>query len=377
MENFKLLIAAGAIVVLGTSSAGAADSRTYVLTVSVSQYPKLPKFRPLDHADTAAKRLHDVLLAQTPRDKQESHFLVCGADSAKHPTAKNIRDVLVRFAQLVRAEDRVLVVFLGHGFENKSGAVLVTYDSELTDPNSFITVREIEGRLKAMRCGERCAFLDACRDFRDDLQVKEVTGYQDPNDSVRIAAGTRKAGSTFIVQSCEPGEVAFERNDGAGLMTERLIEAFTKPGAADANSNGEVTVSEAVIYARRWVKDDARFYHRAVQNLSDMSSGDPFVLAKVSRLAPGAPVDSGVAQKPPLPYRSEDIPFGSLPSPSSTGRGSVDRPVVNAAIKGIPHDSRAGQVLDLINRSPIPSDVKQYIPTASTPLVSQIRRWVR
>ncbi len=389
MKTFKMLAALGALVALGDAPARAADGKTFLLTVSVSQYPKLPKFRPLDHADAAAQKLHDALLAQTPKDKREAHFLACSGDPTNYPTVKKIRSTLAHFASQARPDDRVLVVFIGHGFENRDGAALVAYDSELSDPNSFLPVREVVGRLKAMRCNERCVMVDACRDFRDDMSVKEVNDYQDPNDALRKAAGVLpQSGSTFLVQSCSEGEFAYERPDGAGLMTERLIEAFTKPGAADANADGQVTVREAVDYARKFVRDDARGYHRAAQNLADVSSGDPFVLAKVDRLAPGAaPAGSAVATKLPL-YPTHEIPLGAPSSPArvaGTGSGRTDRPIVNAAINGIPHNTPTGQVLDQLNRStwgpgipnPIPGQVRQYIPQAGAPLVGQIRRWAR
>lgn len=403
MNPFKTLLAATALA-LTTATANAAN--VHVLTVSVSQCPKLPKFRPLDHADTSAKALHDLLRGGANVGGRDE-FLALSREPAAHPTVGNVRAALKRIAGEAKADDRVVVVFVGHGFENRDGAAVVTSDSELTNPNSFLAVREVVGRVKALPCKDKCVIVDACRDFRDDLKVTEAADYkpsaaEDLNAIDRKRNRLTKEHSVVVVQACAEGQYAYERPNKAGLLTERLIQALTVPGEADADGNGSVTVREAVDYARKHVRQDARDLHRAVQSVTDVSEGDPFPLAAVGKR------DVAVAQTPPAPavapagpLPTHDIAFGHpatpsspmreggfaagttfMPSPVAHGFGQPaplfqqPYPVMNAMVNGIPTDSRVGMGLT-VARPFVPAEAQRYLPAAGVPIGPQIANMIR
>lgn len=319
MNVFKTLLATAAVAALASGSpARAADGKTFLLTVGVGRSPKMPSFRPLPNADKAAIRLYYALREMMPEARRDTVHLGDSMGGSQAPTVANVRAVLARFAAAATKDDRVIVAFVGHGFHTVGDAkkgepehdAVVLGDSDLNDPKSFLTVGEIFGRVTAMKCRDGAVFIDACRDFRDDLKVAVDPAYRPTGRTFADDLDRRERGPAdrdrrvCLVQACEAGTYAYEEDEGrGGLMTESLTLALSKTrpekeGTADIDGDGVVTIHEAVGYARTRVQIHARNRHRTVQKLTDEPAAEAFALANVDKSTGGKPTDVAAGPKP-------------------------------------------------------------------------------
>jgi hypothetical protein len=196
--------------------------------------------------------------AKTTLGVPEAHIRVLtGQRAGRADLASMIEEWLPRNAK--QPGGKVYFFFSGHGAPDPEtgDAYLVPYDA---DPAYIktrgLSVRSLYASLEALPNQQAYVFLDACFSGSGDRSV--------------IAAGTRplvpvktpeSAGGVISLTASAARETTGAARDAAhGLFTRHLLAGLA--GAADANGDGDITLTELAGHVREKVSSDARLDNR-------------------------------------------------------------------------------------------------------------------
>lgn len=202
------------------------------------------------------------------------------ADGNRRPTLDNIRRQLraVLSSSNIRANDRVLVYFTGHGgLENKQ-TYLVPSDAKPKDlKRSSFPVSELHELLKNCQAGNKLLVLDCCfagGELEKSLNAPTGDDFIDAVKADDIPGCVVMASSTKREKSLE------WRERQQGLFSYWFCKGLE--GGADADGNGTLTLSELYGYTSQRVERTARqvFQRRQspVRYVNFDVQGDPTVL---------------------------------------------------------------------------------------------------
>jgi len=175
----------------------------------------------------------------------EPNRVVVLTDGAGHPenwpTRGNIRRRIDQFAKLSRPEDTVVIFFSGHGITADGKGYLMAVDSD-RDPANNIALDWVKGVLEGCPAANKLLILDVCHAG----SAKGVSGIA-PSLAASISGVT-------VLASCGADEISYvDEKTGHGVFSGRLIEGLS--GAADADGDSAVTVSELYSYVERTMTD--------------------------------------------------------------------------------------------------------------------------
>lgn len=384
MTTIRTLLVTCVVGLPAVAAAAEPASKTYVIGVAVTTYDKQKSgFEPIDQA---AADMSEVVkqLAKAWKNPVVRTLSQPASTPQTEPTARNVRLLFDDLAKVVTARDRVIVFMIGHGFENKKGAVFCTSDCDFAAPRSMIRVSEIVARVRALGAKEQCVLIEACRDYRDAIAVDEVPPETD-SDTRPAPVGT----ATVVVHACSPGEKAYLKpKTGRAHMATRLAEGLS--GRADVNGDGKVTAREAVEYLRKYVTDDARALNRENQNVTVADEGAGGAMALGSW---DVPAGASARKAPPLssetepPLDTTKLPLGTAGVPNSArevryGQGVVQQPAAMAprmpavASPGFVGGNATFPVLSSSGFNPnvyLPPQLKGVAPVFGNPIPPQYR----
>lgn len=266
------------IAFLTVSSFAIGDETTskgmrYVIAVAPTKYVNADKFRALAKPEEDAGLLLKALVKDTP----SNYAVVLGekngsVNPALKPTTANVRQILVSLAAIAKEEDEIIFYAGGHGFENDNGSVFCPADASFSDPNSMIYVKEIADRLDAMAARKKLVIVDACREFRDTLDVNYVA----PENPLGETTTKKKADPDAIrvvIEACNSGQYAYEvPTSQSGILTTVLLEGLEKK--ADVSRDGQISVRELLDHIRVGVPRKARATRQVSQNLDVRDGSD-------------------------------------------------------------------------------------------------------
>jgi formylglycine-generating enzyme required for sulfatase activity len=228
------------------------SGRRYALLVGVRNYKK-DQLKSLKYTENDVNDLAQVL-----RDAGYKRVVLLtqkeGADKADLlPTGANIRDQLKGLLEDRKPEDRVLVVFSGHGvqFKGDSECYFCPMDATLKDKKSLVSLTEIYEELKKCQAGYKLLISDACRNDPQSDLAKDAGGPM--VESVTRPQLQKPPGGVAALFSCSEGQRSFESDElKHGIFFHYLIEGMR--GKA-ANKKGEVILENLVGYVKDEVGD--------------------------------------------------------------------------------------------------------------------------
>jgi hypothetical protein len=184
----------------------------------------------------------------------DSNIVWLGEDSANtiskstlyrgRSTAENIRAEIDRMVARSKAGDQILIVLIGHGSGDGE-------DTKFNIPGPDLTARDFRAILDRF-AAQRVAFLD----------LTTASG-----DAIAVLSGPNR----IVITSTKS---AYERNESQ--FARFFVDALDKPGAADVDKDGRVSLLEAYRYAatetRRSYSNDERLMTEHAQ-LDDDGDG--------------------------------------------------------------------------------------------------------
>ena len=216
-----------ALVVLGLPANALADQQRYALVIGSN--PGWSMDRPLHYADNDAERVRDVLVSL-------GGFAADRVQLMRDPSTADVRAALRHLATIA------------HDNNNDDTLVFVYYSGHADDQylhlrgNEPLSHRELQEMLRNMPATIRLAVIDACKSGA--VTRKGATQV----DEFEVEVVNPKLSGLVILTSSGADELSQESRALAGsVFTHHLVSGLR--GAADADGDKQVTVSEAYHYA--------------------------------------------------------------------------------------------------------------------------------
>jgi len=244
MTRRRLIVAS--VVLALASTAARAQTKALVVTGLGGENKYHQLFMSL--GDRLTKALHEKFFLP------DSNIAWLGEDSTSarpgstfyrgRSTAENIHAEIDRMVARAKPGDQILIVLIGHGSGDRE-------DTKFNIPGPDLTARDFKVILDRF-AAQRVAFLD----------LTTASG-----DAVAVLSGPNR----IIVTSTKS---AYERNESQ--FARFFVDALDKPGAADVDKDGRVSLLEAYRYAaaetRRSYSNDERLMTEHAQ-LDDDGDG--------------------------------------------------------------------------------------------------------
>ena len=266
------LLAAG--LFCGARAEDATPGKTFALLIGISQYQKLPHDNWLQYPDVDARTFAQFLASPQGGAVPADQMLVLTNGQA---TTAAIRTAFKTFLESKPGKnDTVYVLIAGHGTADKSGAYILTSDSDPANlAGTALPMGElhtvVEGELK--RAGRIIFLADVCHAGAIAGQTSKELG------GVVVKLGEAD-GEMLGLMAARPTEFSNEGpqyGGGHGAFTWSVLRGLS--GAADADHDGFVTADELMNFVFGDVKKltDDRQHPRDFGNiegatrLSDLS----------------------------------------------------------------------------------------------------------
>jgi uncharacterized caspase-like protein len=208
--------------------AGAFPRRALIISVHNYLYAN-----PISFGDFGAgRRNFHTFLGRLPQLKgfrispQQIVHLSDAAPKDPHPPVKSvIENTLTRFLKEARAQDRILVLFAGHGVEIDGEAYLVPIEGELGVASTLIPLKWVYKQLSECKARQKLFIVDVCR-------LNPVRGVERPAGSPMspkfdLALKNPPKG-VQVWTACSEGQQSYEFEDARinnGLFMDALYEA--------------------------------------------------------------------------------------------------------------------------------------------------------
>jgi uncharacterized caspase-like protein len=217
------------------------EGETYALLVGVSSYRKLPRDLWLQYADADATTLRDHLASPRGGGVPAQRILLLTNERATTPA---IRDAFQNLARIgVGRKDTVVILIAGHGTVDKSGAYILTYES---DPENLAAtafpMAELHSLVKAelSKAGHVIFLADVCR-------AAAIAGQKTSSLAAAVETIGEAPGELLGLMAARPTELSLEGPEfggGHGAFTYSLLKGLE--GAADLDRDGFVTAGELI-----------------------------------------------------------------------------------------------------------------------------------
>ncbi|MCX8071172.1 MAG: caspase family protein [Candidatus Binatia bacterium] len=226
---------------------GGRGAQLWVLAVGVGQYAQ-PELR-LRFAAGDARAVASALEKQAGGPLYEAVHTRVLVD--EQVTRESILEGMVRFLGQARPNDVAVLFLAGHGVQDRSTGSYYFLPAPATPANYVSTglrMTDLDEMLRLVRRSARgvVVMLDTCHAGALRVAAPQLQALDDP--AARLNAGE----GFFLLAASKPGEESEERSDlGHGAFTYGILRGLA--GAADADHNGEITVTELFGYVTRTV----------------------------------------------------------------------------------------------------------------------------
>ena len=238
------------------------DGEAHIAIVAgIGKYPAGFAFGNLSYAEDDARDL-GVRLRELGYDVDA--FELIGTDAV----AASIRSKLKQAANAIKKNTgTILFFFSGHGMQTANGQYLMTYESDVSDPqHTAMPLDEVRTLLDATDARQKIILIDACRS----------SGAKGGFDFDRLKAYANSSGIR-IMNATEKGNPSFEDSKfGHGTFTYEILQALK--GGID-NPDGYMTFEDLYSYTRVHMARDSKEGQLPWE--SSEATGD-FILAKAS-----------------------------------------------------------------------------------------------
>ena len=215
-------------------------------------------------------KLRNLRFAAADADALASHLVSSGFNAVDLLTNEKATSVAVRRAINQRVltaseDDFVLLFWAGHGCadrKNPQNLYLLTHDADPSDlASTAYAMTDFRKEISAIKAQRLMVVIDTCYSggvydptvaYRSassgDVQAVLRGVYVANEDAPQVSSVMR-----LVFTSCEAGEVSRESSEyGHGVFTHFLLTGLQ--GDADENSDGLVTLGEAIEYTRARVR---------------------------------------------------------------------------------------------------------------------------
>jgi len=224
------------------------DARTFALVVGISQYQKLPHDLWLQYPDADARALSRHFASPRGGAVPADQMLLLTNEQA---TTAAIRSAFQTFLKTRAGKnDTVYILIAGHGTVDKSGAYILTYDS---DPENLAKTALPMAELHTVveealsKVGHVILLADVCR--AATIAGQKTTALSD------AVAQVSAPGELLGLMAARPSEVSYEApafGGGHGAFTWSVLKGLE--GAADSDHDGFVTAGELIDFVYTEVK---------------------------------------------------------------------------------------------------------------------------
>jgi uncharacterized caspase-like protein len=250
MRMRKQVLRAGAYALLGAALATvptlyaaepAPAGKTWALLVGISKYGKLPEANWLQYPDADAKALADHLASPRGGSVPADQMLVLTNNQA---TTAAIRSALKTFLEIKPGkDDTVYVLVAGHGTVDKTGAYVLTYDSDPQDlAGTALPMAELKSIVERSltKTGHVIFLADVCR-------AATIAGQKTTDVGDAVKGIGEAPGELLGLMAARPHELSMEAPDyggGHGAFSWSVLRGLE--GAADENHDGFVDIGELI-----------------------------------------------------------------------------------------------------------------------------------
>ncbi len=268
----------------------------YVFLVGVSGYRPRVGLRSLQFPERDVEELAKVF---ERRGVPTKNIMVMSASRAAKefrfmPIAKHIKVELVQWLKFRKPGDRIILAFSGHGIQLGKVSYFCPADIDLRKPETMLSFATIYELLKLCPAEVKLLITDACRTNPFAPKTRDII----PGlESVTRPQAIPLPGGIAALFACAAGQAAWEdkglgkgKPPGHGVFFHFLIEAFQ--GAADADKNGKITVTELHAYVAGKVEEyvSRKFGEKQTPTLKANLVGSSTILGATSSPAKPAPV---------------------------------------------------------------------------------------
>jgi hypothetical protein len=155
------------------------------------------------------------------------------AAKGKPPWKAVIEGTIGRFLDTSRAQDRILILFVGHGVVVDGQPYLVPLEGELTAKGTLIPLAWLVDRLAACRARQKALILDVCRSDPDRGAERPDGG---PLGTAWETVLRKPPPGVEIWSACAPGEFSYEVESGriaGGIFVTQLAAALAQAGKSN------------------------------------------------------------------------------------------------------------------------------------------------
>lgn len=235
------------------------NPRAFVLAIAVDEYDEL-ELR-CQYGVRDAHRLADILSENRGGD---CRVLATGATLQNQPTKENILAALEELSRNAREDDLAFVAFIGPWVNFDGETYWTPQDAKVSrdasgdvkiEKETFVSEAEIKARLKDLKA--RRVF------YLSDVAV--LTGDDEPLlGEYPNLRGWTNADASWELQTCSPGELAYEHHEIEGsAATRAFVEALSREPnengdvvfRGDLDGDGVVTCLEAALYTKRRTRE--------------------------------------------------------------------------------------------------------------------------
>ncbi len=231
----------------GQNAMSPAGAQLWVLSIGVSEYVQ-PELR-LRFAAADARAVAAVFQRQAGGPLYRSVQTRVLVD--EQVTRESILEGMIRFLGQARPNDIAVLFLAGHGVQDRSTGSYYFLPAPATTTNyvsAGLRMTDLDETLRLVRRSARgvIVMLDTCHAGALRLAASQLQALDDPAARLNTGEGF------FLLAASKPGEESEERPDlGHGAFTYGILQGLS--GAADADQNGEITVTELFGYVTRTV----------------------------------------------------------------------------------------------------------------------------
>lgn len=249
----------------GPGVTGAPSRERWAVVIGAARYDN-KAIPPLAYSVADAEAVYQTLVG--PGGFRKENVLLLTDTTERKPTLRNIRYALGTFlARSARRDDMVLIFFAGHGGPEADlrgterdglAKYLIPIDADPDDLYATALpmdeIRTIFERIEAERV---VAFFDTCYSGAAGGRTFAARRMRDVRVDDVFLDRVAQAKGRVVITASRASEVSVELQElGHGLFTYYLVQGLR--GAADANSDGIVSLQELYAYVEREVSRKSR-----------------------------------------------------------------------------------------------------------------------
>lgn len=229
------------------SPEGGGKAQLWVLSIGVSHYAQ-PELG-LRFASGDARAVASALEKQGGGPLYQAVHTRVLVD--EQVTRESILEGMMRFLGQARPNDIAVLFLAGHGVQDRSTGSYYFLPAPATTTNyvsAGLRMTDLDETLRLVRRSARgvIVMLDTCHAGSARFASPQLQPLDDPAARLNTGEGF------FLLAASKPGEESEERPDlGHGAFTYGILQGLA--GAADADGNGDITVTELFGYVTRTV----------------------------------------------------------------------------------------------------------------------------